>query len=72
MLGGFLTVIGTILSLVFWMMQRSAKKSDDPKVQYERARSENAKLIIKADETGVNARLDGLLNGLSNVQSHPR
>lgn len=68
MLGGFLTVIGGILSLVMFIMTRKAKRDDDPIVQMEKARNENAKLIVKNDAQGISIRLDALLNRVSDLQ----
>lgn len=62
MVTGFVTLIGTLLSIVFWMMQRSAKKSDDPQQQYAKARNENEKLLTKGDIKGINTRLADLLD----------
>lgn len=68
MVTGFVTLIGGILSLVMFLLTRKAKRDDDPKIQMEKARNEDAKLIVKSDVTRINTRLDDLLNRVSDLQ----
>lgn len=59
---GALTVLGMILSLLFWLLQRSAAKKADPVIQNQNRYADIDKQIAKRDgvaaSIGATADLD--------------
>jgi hypothetical protein len=60
----FLSLALSVLKDIFWLIVRIFKKRDEPNAQLERAKSEDAKIIVIGDEKAMDAKMDDLTNRL--------
>lgn len=64
MITGFVSLIGTILGIVFWEWKRKAAQDDDPAVQLNRLHQSNEKIIANRDVNAVNIAIADKLERL--------
>jgi hypothetical protein len=48
----------SILNFVCWVVKRCFMRADDPQRQYDKAKTDNAKIIHSGDAAGLNRKLD--------------
>jgi hypothetical protein len=53
-----------IIAAIFWIVVRGLKIRDNPQNQYQKAKSENARIIRDADAPALNGKLDVLTDRL--------
>ncbi len=69
MITGFVALAGTLLSIMFWMMKRSAAKADDPLQQNAKRYDQIDKDISKGDSTALTLHASADLDELERLQS---
>jgi hypothetical protein len=50
--------IWKIIASIFWLIVRWFKRKDDPRIQYDKAKEENARIIASGDADSLNRKLD--------------
>ena len=66
-----ITLLGTLASLVFWLVKRRAAQADDPAVRKENYAKQVQREVATDDERGANERLAAGLRALHGDQPGP-
>jgi hypothetical protein len=69
MVTGFVTLIGTLLSIMFWIMKRHAQQADDPRVQNQKRYAQIDQDILGRDSVPASVHALDDLDELDRLQN---
>lgn len=69
MVAGIITLVGTLLTLVFWYIKRRATRKDDPKEQDHERYEQIDQDIAKGDSMALTVHADNDLDTFERLQN---